>query len=55
MKKVTMILAIIVVILALIILTINLYVKEITKKQIINNSDYTYRLYNCFGSRNLGR
>lgn len=41
MKKVTMILAIIVVILALIILTINLYVKETTKKQIINNSDYT--------------
>lgn len=36
MKKVTMILAIIVVI-----LTINLYVKETTKKQIINNSDYT--------------
>ena len=41
MKKVTMILAIIVVILALIILTINLYVKETTNKQIINNSDYT--------------
>ena len=41
MKKVTMILAIIVVILALIILTIKLYVKETTKKQIINNSDYT--------------
>lgn len=41
MKKVTMILAIIVVILALIILTINLYVKKTTKKQIINNSDYT--------------
>ena len=41
MKKLTMILAIIVVILALIILTINLYVKKTTKKQIINNSDYT--------------
>ena len=41
MKKVTMILAIIEVILAFIILTINLYVKETTKKQIINNSDYT--------------
>ena len=47
MKKVTMILAIIVVILALIILTINLYVKETTKKQIINNSDYT-KLENIF-------
>ena len=41
MKKIIIYLAIIVVIIALIILAINLYVKESTKKQIISSSDYT--------------
>ncbi len=41
MKKIIIYLAIIIVIIALIILAINLYVKESTKKQIISSSDYT--------------